>query len=269
MLAALVALSTVVSFAVAQDNTLEVQKIQAEFGQAYIVPDLLESFDPLATLSLNFDGEDVPAGTLLTVEESGPQPVITLTPANSTVDLGDVFTLALVDPGAIGGVTGQQTRHWLVNGVTIGDDGALVIPPSEEAITPYGGPYPPDTDSAHRYVFLLYQQPESFAPEGDLANPGQPIDQFNVHEYAGGSGLGAIVAGSYFTCTRSEIEAITTTSAVDTATLPAADSDTSSGSSTRTSPNSPTNTDDGSAGFANSAPMGIAGILALAGFALA
>ena len=46
----------------------------------------------------------------------------------------------MVDPGAIGILsTPGPTRHWLVNGVTIGADGSLSIPPNTSAITAYGG----------------------------------------------------------------------------------------------------------------------------------
>ena len=46
------------------------------------------------------------------------------------------------------------------------------------------GPLPPENSGAHRYVFLLYTQPTSFAPQGDLATPGQPIAAFDVNQYA-------------------------------------------------------------------------------------
>lgn len=62
-----------------------------------------------------------------------------LTAANSSVQVGDLFTIVLADPGAVGVVNGQQTRHWLANGVTIGEGGKLTFPPSEAAITAYGG----------------------------------------------------------------------------------------------------------------------------------
>jgi hypothetical protein len=76
------------------------------------------------------------------------QPTVTITAANSSVSLGSLFTLAMVDPGAIGKLsTPGPTRHWLVNGVTIGANGALTIPPSSAAITAYGGTH-------YRYQWL-------------------------------------------------------------------------------------------------------------------
>jgi hypothetical protein len=66
-------------------------------------------------------------------------PTITATPANSSVSLGDVYTLAMVDPGAIGDLsTPGPTRHWLVNGVTV-VNGAVTVPSNATTITTYGG----------------------------------------------------------------------------------------------------------------------------------
>jgi len=270
---ALAVLSALVTAVVAQNPAIDILSIEAQFTNAYIVPDLLESFSPVGVLAVSYSGSAITPGQLLTPDAAQPQPELTLTAANSTVELGSLFTLALVDPGAIGGVNGQQTRHWLVNGVTVGAGGVLSIPASESAITPYGGPFPPDTDSAHRYVFLLYEQPASFAPSGDLATPGQPIAAFDVNGYATSSQLGAVVAASYFTCTRSELVAATSTAPVDTATLSApasANGSNSVRSSTKTGSSSTSSpTGSGSAGFSNTAPLSVAGFMAVLGFVLA
>jgi hypothetical protein len=100
---------------------LEVQSIDAQFDNSYLVPELLASFDPLAYLTVTYGGAPISAGTLLAVNETQAAPTITITPANSSVSLGSLFTLAMVDPGPVGKVsTPGPTRHWLVNGVTIG-----------------------------------------------------------------------------------------------------------------------------------------------------
>jgi hypothetical protein len=249
----------------AQSNPqLEVESIDAQFDAAYIVPDLIAAFDPIAYLTVSYGGEEIPAGSPLTVEESNAQPVITLTPGSSSVTLPDTYTLALVDPGAVGAdLTPGPTRHWLVNGVTVGADGTLVIPDADASITPYGGPLPPDTDPAHRYTLLLWEQPEDFAPEGDLANPGQPITQFDLDEYVTSSGLGPIVAGWYFTCQQGDVAPPTTTVAVDTATLPAYGSDSDTAHTTRgTGTGSAPPSSSTGAALTNLAPAGMAGIAA-------
>ena len=52
--------------------------------------------------------------------EVGPTPTVTVTPANSSVLLNGIYTLAMVDADIVGSkLPDGQTRHWLVNGVTI------------------------------------------------------------------------------------------------------------------------------------------------------
>lgn len=47
-------------------------------------------------------------------------PNLTLTPANSTITFDGNYTVAMIDPGAVGSdqSTGQN-RHWLVNGAKV------------------------------------------------------------------------------------------------------------------------------------------------------
>jgi len=243
MLSSFVSLTCLALLASAQSNpTLDLQGIQAQFQAAHIVPDLLQSFNPTALLTVNYGGQVVVAGTPETVDAVKPQPSLTLTVPPGTT-LGKTFTLAMVDPGAAGSDSSAgQTRHWLVNGVTAGDNGALTFP-TETTITAYGGPLPPDGSGAHRYVFLLYDQPASFAPTGDLATPGQPIAVFNVNDYAKSSGLGAVVAGSYYSVEiGTATGSVVPTSAVVTSTLPGAGSGGQSTGGTGTKTNTGTGT---------------------------
>jgi len=241
--------------------TLELQGITAQFINSKLVPDLLPSFTPIALLTFSYNGKAIPAGTPQVVDDVKTTPTLTVTAANSTVQLPKAFTLAMVDPGAVGDATTTQTRHWLVNNVTMGAAGALNIP-TEGAITQYGGPLPPDGSGPHRYVFLLYDQPSTFAPQGDLAQPGQPIAPFNVNEYAQGSGLGAVVAASYYTVEVGTATAsIPSTAPVITSTLPAAQSGTttSAGSATSTGTAKPSSSNGASRSLVE---VGVAGVAA-------
>ena len=52
--------------------------------------------------------------------EVATTPLIGLTAANTTVQLGGNYTLVMADAGPVGtDETKGQTRHWLVNGVTL------------------------------------------------------------------------------------------------------------------------------------------------------
>lgn len=255
----------------AQNPQIEVLSIEQQFHNAYLVPDLLATFNPSAYLTVNFGANSVAPGTLLAVADTQTQPTVSITAANSSVSLGSLFTLAMVDPGAIGKLsTPGPTRHWLVNGVTIGANGALSIPASSSAITAYGAPLPDAADPPHRYAILLWQQPASFAPQGDLANPGQPITQFDLNAYVTSSGLGPVVAGWYFTCTTGTAVAPTSTIPVDTATLTAAPAASGSGSTTGTGTGASTSTTSRSGAASSFAvtPLAIFGSVAAALFGI-
>ncbi|KAL4259138.1 PEBP-like protein [Pleurotus pulmonarius] len=231
------------SFAVAQSTSnpaLEVEAIKAHFQQAGIVPAGLPTFNPGAVLVADYAGVGAASpGQALTRAQVGPAPTINVTPANSSVSLSGLYTLAMVDFGAVGSdQSAGVTRHWLVNGVTI--DNNAVSNASAIAITQYAGPAPPEGSGPHRYAFLLFAQPESFSPPTEFSQPNIGVSLFDVNAYARDSGLGAIVAGNYITVEEGTATAsLSATSPVETSTL--APAPTSSGassggsSSTRTS----------------------------------
>ena len=69
MLTSFAAFVALLPFALAQNNAeLQVESIHAQFQAAYIVPDLLKSFDPVASLALVYGGNEVAAGSPLTVQ---------------------------------------------------------------------------------------------------------------------------------------------------------------------------------------------------------
>jgi len=51
----------------AQSPQVQVESIQAQFYNAYLVPDLLAGFYPLAYLTVSFNGNSIAPGTLLAV----------------------------------------------------------------------------------------------------------------------------------------------------------------------------------------------------------
>lgn len=62
-----------------------------------------------------------------------------MTIANASVTIGPTYTLAMVDPMAVGASTDRVVRHWLVNGVQIGNNSELVFPADAKIITAYRG----------------------------------------------------------------------------------------------------------------------------------
>jgi len=233
----MLSLSIVASFALiplaaAQQNVnLELAAAKAHFEQSLLVPELIEAFNPTALITVNYPGVgDITHGQLLTGDQAAPAPTITVT-APSGTELDGNYTLAMVDPGPVGSDSSAGvTRHWLVNGLVI--DGTSLNNATAIAITEYAGPAPPP-DGPHRYAFLLYAQPATFAPPAEFSQPNIGVSAFDVNAYAEGSGLGPIIAGTYITVQEGEVPAgLPSTSAVVTSTLSVASASNAGSSST-------------------------------------
>jgi len=239
MISPLVIALSLVSLAVAATNStgtnsttpstnstgIDIEAIEAHFSNAGIVPSLLTTFDPRALMTVSFTGVgNISPGQALTQTQVKPQPAISITPANTSVELGSNFTLVMVDAGPVGTDESQgQTRHWLVYGFSLN---GTVAPEDVDvsngtAITEYAGPAPDSGSGPHRYAILLYSQPSTFSPPSNLSTPDVGVDVFNLPAFVSSSNLGPIVAGMYFTV---EVGTATftpsATSAVVTSTLP-------------------------------------------------
>jgi len=145
----------------------------------------------------------------------------------------------MVDADVVGSKLPEgQTRHWLVNGVTI--SGSTVTNSSATAITSYAGPYPASGSGPHRYVVAVYAQPSTFAAPAAYSQPNLPVGTFDFNAYVKDSGLGPLVAATYITVEEGTATAsIPSTSAVVTSTLlPSSAVQTSSKSSTASAPSS-------------------------------
>jgi len=209
-------------FVAAQSNNtaIQVEAIQAHFTAAGLVPSLLPTFDPSALLTLNYAGVgDISPGQLLDHDQVAPTPTVTVTPANSSVSTTGTYTITMVDANVVGtDESAGQTRHWLVNGVTI--TGSTVSNSSAVAITEYAGPAPAAGEGPHRYVVLLYSQPSTFTPPAAYSQPNMGVGVFSLADYVKNSGLGPLVAGTYITVEQGVATvSLSPTSAVVTSTL--------------------------------------------------
>lgn len=267
----LISCAAVISMVSAQSNNtiLQIEAIQAHFTNAQLVPVPIPAFNPSAVLTVNFVGVgDATPGQLLTQDQVKAAPTLTLTPANSTVTFDGKYTVAMIDPAAVGSdQSGGQTRHWLVNGATI--SGGKVSIDAGTQITEYAGPAPPTGTGPHRYTIVIYSQPDSFAAPADLSTANVGVSKFDFPSYVKDTGLGPIVAGFYYTVEEGTASAsIPATSSVVTSTLPAARSSSpaSSGSSTQ-SGLSPSGSSGSNAGGAISNGVGsLIGVTALMGY---
>ncbi|KAJ3504867.1 hypothetical protein NLJ89_g7715 [Agrocybe chaxingu] len=244
---ALIASLALVPFAVAQTSSVDIAAIEAHFEQSALVPDLFPSFTPSALLTLDYPGVgEAEPGQLFTKEQVGPTPTVTVVPANSSVSLSGTYTLAMVDADIVGSKLPEgQTRHWLVNGVTI--SGSTVNNASAVGITTYAGPWPAAGSGPHRQVPF---PPSTFSAPAAFSQPNMGVSVFDFNAYVRDSGLGPLIAANYITVEEGTATAsIPATSAVVTSTLAAGSSaSSSSGSSTGTSDaSSPTTSTSGAA----------------------
>jgi len=277
MISPLLVAFSLVALVGAQSNStsaaVQIEAIEAHFTDAGIVPNLLPTFDPSAVMTVNFDGVgDISPGQALSQTQVKPMPNISITPANSSVNLGNTFTIAMVDANFVGFNESQgQTRHWLVYNVTLNGTASStaenVTFNSGTAITSYAGPAPASGSGAHRYVILLYSQPSSFSPPSNMTQPGAGVGVFNLESFVSSSGLVGPVAAMYFTVEVGTASfSVSPTSSVVTSTLPVPTASGSGAAHTFT----PSTTTNGAAGlFAPELPSLVSGFSALVALAFA
>jgi hypothetical protein len=249
-------------FAAAQDSAVGIPAIEAHFAGAGIVPSAIPTFEPTALLSINYDGVgDLTPGQLLKKEQVGPVPTLTVTPGDSSTTLDGNFTVAMVDVGTVGSDQGQGvTRHWLINGATIGDN--KVSNATANAVANYAGPWPAAGSGPHRYVVLLFSEPTDFTAPQDSKPPTEVVNNWDMNKYIKDSKMGPIVAANYIQVEEGQATAsfAPTSSVVSSTLAPASGSGkpTGSGSSSGSAPSaSPTG-----AGVAKSVSLGAAVVAA-------
>jgi phosphatidylethanolamine-binding protein (PEBP) family uncharacterized protein len=227
----------VLSVALAQSTQLQLEAIEAHFQNAELVPVPIPTFEPTAILAANFQGlGNIAPGQVVSKDQVTAAPGLTLTPANSTVTFNGNYTVAMIDPGAVGSdQSSGQNRHWLVNGASI--SGGNVTFEGATTITEYAGPAPPAGSGPHRYTIVIYAQGQNFAPPQNLSSPVQGVQEFDFSNYVKSTNLGPLVAGIYYQVEEGTATvSIPATSSVVSSTLPAANSGTSSGTSSGSKP---------------------------------
>jgi hypothetical protein len=229
--------------ALAQSTELQLEAIEAHFQNAELVPVPIPVFEPTAVLTANFQGVgDITPGQLISEDQVTSSPNLTLTPANSTITFNGNYTVAMIDPGAVGSDQSQgQNRHWLVNGATIVDN--KVNFEGATTITAYAGPAPPSGSGPHRYTIVVYTQGANFAPPQNLSSLVPGVELFNFPDYVKSTNLGPLVAGIYYQVeVGTATVSIPATSSVVSSTLPAAHPSSSGNPSGTSSGSKPTNT---------------------------
>jgi phosphatidylethanolamine-binding protein (PEBP) family uncharacterized protein len=95
--------------------------------------------------------------------------------------------------------------HWIQPGLQpqISDGVTKLLSSDTTWIVDYAGPGPPPGSAVHRYLFLLYEQPEEFDPQKWAPPKGKSVSPLNRMRYDLGAfekkiGLGPVLAANYF-----------------------------------------------------------------------
>ncbi|KAH3094899.1 hypothetical protein KXW28_000607 [Aspergillus fumigatus] len=97
--------------------------------------------------------------------------------------------------------------HWIHPGFKPSTDttvtGETILTTSAPFVANYIGPAPPPGSAPHRYVFLLYEQPEGFNIEKHAPKNGKPVGnwqriRYDLGAFAKEVNLGPVLAANYF-----------------------------------------------------------------------
>ncbi|PPQ77439.1 hypothetical protein CVT25_011021 [Psilocybe cyanescens] len=180
--------------------------VTTAFSSAQIVPDVLPSFSPTDGVNLTFtdpvsmQSVDVVPGLLLTMGQTSMPPDITLVAPSADSGSNASFVVVLLDPDA---PTPQNPNvseflHFL-GGDFSADSTSGLLSNSTPALMEFFPPTPPPGSDPHRYVLLVFNQPDSFDVDAPtLINATTPRTNFSVTDFAQAVDLGDAIAGNYF-----------------------------------------------------------------------
>ncbi|AMD19519.1 HCL632Cp [Eremothecium sinecaudum] len=131
------------------------------------VPSIINSFKPAGNLLVKYGDEEtvVSMGNKLEPAQTAELPSFMLTVSSAGDEIvkdGDLVTLILTDPDAPSRTDHKWSEflHYMeINMVLHTDDEVSFVPLEGETIARYVGPGPPAGTGPHRYIWLLYKQP--------------------------------------------------------------------------------------------------------------
>ncbi|KAK2020385.1 phosphatidylethanolamine-binding protein [Colletotrichum zoysiae] len=144
------------------------QKLASSLEQAGLVPGpagvlVPEGFEPTTRLEVSFAGKAVDAGNFFRARECKVAPSVSFAgEAGAGAAPATCYTLVLTDPDA---PTPDDPRfafwrHWVAPGLQPLSGGGGVVAQGKPPLTEFLGPGPKDDSKPHRYLFLLYREPQ-------------------------------------------------------------------------------------------------------------
>ncbi|KAJ8518289.1 hypothetical protein ONZ45_g4627 [Pleurotus djamor] len=173
-------------------------QVRAAFANANIPEDLSITFNPSTLLEVSLpqaSGSPITlhAGVQLPRDSTAGPPSFSLV---GTTSRGP-FVIAAVDPDAPTPQTptASQIRHFLGGNFFKTGLGNAILN-TTAAVSGFLQPTPPAGSPAHRYVFLVFNQPPGFDTQ-TIVTPSTSISLFNISSFAEQVGLGAPIGGTF------------------------------------------------------------------------
>ncbi|KAG0143256.1 hypothetical protein CROQUDRAFT_661506 [Cronartium quercuum f. sp. fusiforme G11] len=218
----------------AQATAQQLAIVQAEYDASQFSANYPDGFGiPLkaqALLNVIYPSGNVQLAKPYSASDVSTLPTISVTPSASNeanFKAPNVFTLTLADANALGNPDPQGNyRHFLENGASFGDptsNGTSALNSgSGTLVTPYAGPGPLPNEGPHRYAWLLFAQPSGFHAPSNLSTASVGPGHWYLNSYVSSSGLGDLVAASFFTVENGHASySLKPTAALNTATITA------------------------------------------------
>jgi phosphatidylethanolamine-binding protein (PEBP) family uncharacterized protein len=176
---------------------------------AHLLPSKVipSDFHPTVHLDVRFATKTVSNGTLVRVSEVKEAPTISISrsfppdsddttcPATTSLAQAQKYTFMLIDPDAPTPDDPKFAywRHWVVTSIPSNPEGAGVVG-AGRTLTQYLAPGPKDESGPHRYLFLVFAEPEGLGLEkGDVGGE-EFVDRrsFGAAEFVERHGLGLV-----------------------------------------------------------------------------
>ncbi|KAF2026566.1 PEBP-like protein [Setomelanomma holmii] len=118
-----------------------------------------ESFTPSIDLTITFPNISPSAGSFVRVSQVKEAPIVSIS-SSTPPALGQSFTFMLIDSDAPTPDDPKFAywRHWVVTSISPNDTSNILA--SGTTLTPYLAPGPKDESGPHRYLILLFREPE-------------------------------------------------------------------------------------------------------------
>ncbi|KAK2034913.1 PEBP-like protein [Colletotrichum zoysiae] len=210
------ALGCVLGDAPPPPRSMSTREFRRAFLDAGIVPDVMGSFNPTVSFYTGYKTGD--GNKTLMMPGAKLQPMETKFPFEFSVEnimnaqnvtRNTRYILCMIGPDSPtrDGPTERNMRHYLAGNLTVEQtkseilSSALVMRNSSPAFNDYMAPDPKSGSGVHRYVYLLYVQPEKLNKMGfdAMGVDMKERKKFSVSQFRKQAGLSRPIGGTVFT----------------------------------------------------------------------